>query len=63
MSTPVLAYLDAGTGAAIAAVVASGAVGGRAVLGSAKGKVRRKLGGAGEAPAADAAAEPGPAPR
>jgi len=41
-STTVLAYLDAGTGAALAAVVASGAVGARAVLASAKGKFRRK---------------------
>lgn len=44
-----LAYLDAGTGAALAAVVASGAVGARAILGNAKGKVRRKLGKAREA--------------
>lgn len=42
MAAIVVAYLDAGTGAAIAAVVASGAVGVRAVLGSAKDKVRRK---------------------
>lgn len=55
MSTPVLAYLDAGTGAALAAVVASGAVGARAVLGSAKGKFRRKSGRAvDEQPAATA---------
>lgn len=44
MSHPLIAYLDAGTGAAIAAVVASGAVGVRAVFGSAKDKVQRKLG-------------------
>ena len=38
----VAAYLDAGTGAAIAAVVASGAVGVRAVLVGAKDRFRRK---------------------
>jgi hypothetical protein len=37
----VVAYLDAGTGAAIAAVVASGAVGVRAVLVGAKDRFRR----------------------
>lgn len=41
-ATPVLAYLDAGTGAALAAVIASGAVGGRALLANAKGKFRRR---------------------
>jgi hypothetical protein len=35
------AYLDAGSGAAIAAVIASGAVGLRAVVGNATSKLRR----------------------
>lgn len=51
--TPVLAYLDAGTGAALAAVVASGAVGARALLGNARAKVSRKR--RGEAAAAETA--------
>ena len=46
-----LAYLDAGAGAALAAVVASGAVGARALIGSAKGKVKRKLARGSEADA------------
>lgn len=53
-----LAYLDAGTGAALAAVVASGAVGARAVLGSAKGKLRRKLAKASDADAPVGTAAP-----
>ncbi|MEZ5138339.1 MAG: hypothetical protein R2702_18870 [Acidimicrobiales bacterium] len=44
MTTPVFAYLDAGAGAALAAVLASGAVGVRAVLGSKMDKVRRRGG-------------------
>ena len=40
-TSTLLAYLDAGAGAALAAAIASGAVGARALLGSAKGKLRR----------------------
>lgn len=50
----VAAYLDAGTGAAIAAVVASGAVGMRAVLVGAKDRLRRNAG----RPAADETVAP-----
>lgn len=39
---PVLAYLDAGSGAAIAAVVASGAVGARVVASNVMAKFRRR---------------------
>lgn len=42
MSTPVaLAYLDAGAGAAIAAAIASGAVGARALMSTAVTRMRR----------------------
>lgn len=44
MNRHLLAYLDAGAGAAVAAVIASGAVGVRAVLGSTKDKLRRRAG-------------------
>ncbi|HWJ98634.1 MAG TPA: hypothetical protein VNQ33_10775 [Acidimicrobiales bacterium] len=56
-ATPVLAYLDAGTGAALAAVVASGAVGARALFGNAKTKVGRKIGRGGSANAAGSSDE------
>lgn len=46
MTTPLFAYLDAGAGAALAALIASGAVGARAVLGATKDKLRRRGGDA-----------------
>jgi hypothetical protein len=56
-----LAYLDAGAGAMLATVIASGAVGASAVLGSARRRVRDRIGrrgpdeahGAGPAEVAD----------
>lgn len=44
MPIPTIAYLDAGAGAALAAVIASGAVGARVALGSAREKLRRGRG-------------------
>ncbi|MBX3284540.1 MAG: hypothetical protein R2746_02975 [Acidimicrobiales bacterium] len=41
-TSTVLAYLDAGSGAALAAVVASGAVGARVVVSNVAAKFRRR---------------------
>ena len=53
------AYLDAGSGAALATLIASGAVGASAVLGTARQRLRARL-GRGEvasAPASDGGTE------
>lgn len=53
------AYLDAGSGAAFATLLASGAVGASAVWGTARRKLRDKVKGAPADAAPDAVGEPG----
>jgi hypothetical protein len=53
-----LAYLDAGSGAALATLLASGAVGASAVWGTARRKLRGKLARTSEHDAADHAVAP-----